>query len=383
MIFFKTRINFIRRRVVAAGLLFLFILPPVLPAGRGADITEGSNPPPRFAVERWTAAEAVFHSDPRWLGGDGAASVDLGNRRILWLFGDSFVDPSGNGNRRSSTLVRNAVGVQTGYDPVSASMVFAWKTMAGKPTAFFPESGDAWYWPASGIMLGKRLLVFLMTVRSADNNLGFEPCGWKAVWIDNPQVQPDSWNMIRLVSPQQQGLVVGVGTPVLKNGFLYAFAAGGKDHSVYLVRWPATAASAGTLTMPQWWAGEAAGWITGPSGTARFRPVFTDGQMEFSVTVGGEPELYRRIQTKSLLNPCLSVSTAPFLTGPWTAATCFFTPPETGPSDLLIYAGKAHPALRGADLVLSYVVNTTDPERLLTDMSIYFPVLLKGKIISD
>lgn len=369
--------------MVRAGLIFFFVLPAVLPAGHCADTGDRTSLPPRIAVERWLAAEAVFHCDPRWLGGDGAASVDLGDERILWLFGDSFVDPSGSGNRGSSILVRNTVAVQTGFDPESASMKFAWKMKAGKPTAFFTESGDTWYWPASGILMDKRLLVFLVEVRSADNDLGFESCGWKAVWIDNPQVQPDHWNMTRLISPQRQAMVVGVGTPVLENGFLYVFAADGKDRSVFLVRWPAAAALAGTLTAPQWWAGEADGWITGPAGKDRLQPVFTDGQMEFSVTIEAEPGPYCRIQTQTLLNPCLSVSTASSLTGPWRVAACFFTPPEAGPSDLLIYAGKAHPGLGGADLVFSYVVNTTDPERLLTDMSIYFPVLLKGKIMTD
>ena len=383
MIFFKTTINVIRRRVIAAGLVFFLALPAVLPAGRCADITDRTSLPPRIAVEPWPAGEAVFHSDPRWLGGDGATSVDLGDGRILWLFGDSFVDPSGSGKRRSSSLVRNTVAVQTGFDPITASMKFAWKTKSGKPVAFFPDSGDTWYWPASGILLDKRLLVFLMTVRSADNDLGFEACGWKAVWIDNPQDQPEGWNMIRLISPQQPAMVVGLGTPILENEFLYVFAADGQDRSTYLVRWAVAAAIAGTLTAPQWWAGAEAGWITCPAGRDRLRPVFTDGQMEFSVTVDAEPRRYCRIQTGSLLNPCLSVSTAPSLTGPWTDGVCFFTPPEVGPSDLLIYAGKAHPALGGAGLVFSYVVNTTDPERLLTDLTLYFPALLKEKIMTD
>ena len=51
--------------------------------------------------------------------------------------------------------------------------------------------------------------------------------------------------------------------------------------------------------------------------------------------------------------------------------------------DTLIYAGKSHPMLRGADMVFTYVVNTTREERPLKDMSIYFPIMLKGRIKAD
>ena len=42
-------------------------------------------------AEPWPEADALFRSDPRWLGADDAYSVDLGGRRVLWLFADTFV----------------------------------------------------------------------------------------------------------------------------------------------------------------------------------------------------------------------------------------------------------------------------------------------------
>ena len=62
---------------------------------------------------------------------------------------------------------------------------------------------------------------------------------------------------------------------------------------------------------------------------------------------------------------------------------CFFTPSEQGMPDTLIYAGKSHPMLGGAEMVFTYVVNTTRENRLLKDMSIYFPIMLKGRINAD
>jgi len=362
--------------ILAAAVFCLF------PAGRRADAVDRETRTWRIEADRWPAAEAIFHSDSRWLGGDGATSVDLGDNRVLWLFGDSFVDADGTGARRSSTLVRNTIAVQTGYDPADALLEFAWKKRENKPAAFFQKSGDHWYWPASGILLGRHLLVFLMEIQAADNDLGFESCGWKAAWIDNPREAPGRWNITWLISPQRENLVVGSGNPILEKGFLLAFAANGETQSVYLARWPEAAARAGTLTAPQWWAGEETGWADAREDRARPEPVFTEGQIEFSVAYRPAERRYLRVQTGSFLNPCLAFATAPALTGPWSDGVCFFTPPEQGDPDLLIYAGKFHPALRGAEMVFSYVVNTTCPERILSDMAIYFPVLLQGRIIS-
>jgi len=336
----------------------------------------------RIEATRWEAAEKIFRSDPRWLGGDGASSVDLGHGRLLWLFGDSFVDPSGSGSRRTSELVRNSIAIQTGYDPTNASMKFAWKMKDGKPAAFFALRDEEWFWPASGIMVGKRLLIFLMEIGTAKNELGFEARGWKAVLINNPQEEPDRWILTYLKSPQRQGLIVGSGNPLLENGFLQVFAADGKDRAVYLVRWSERSARAGILAFPQWWAGEKVGWVGSPANRKKMQSII-NGQTEFTVEYQPRLKNYLQVQTLSIMNPCLAMSTAAATTGPWSTHACFFSPPEQGMSDLLIYAGKSHPMLRGADMVFTYVVNSTKEERLLKDMTIYFPAMLKGRITAD
>jgi hypothetical protein len=68
----------------------------------------------------WTEADALFRSDPRWLGSDGAYSIDLGDGRVLWLFGDTFISTSFLNTRRLAKMIRNSVGVQTGYEPSTA-----------------------------------------------------------------------------------------------------------------------------------------------------------------------------------------------------------------------------------------------------------------------
>jgi hypothetical protein len=49
-----------------------------LPADCAADV--------QTVAENWLAADAMFHKDPQWRGGDGAQSVPLGNGTVMWTF---------------------------------------------------------------------------------------------------------------------------------------------------------------------------------------------------------------------------------------------------------------------------------------------------------
>jgi hypothetical protein len=81
--------------------------------------------------------------------------------------------------------------------------------------------------------------------------------------------------------------------------------------------------------------------------------------MEFIVHY--EPRLtgFLQIQTKSLQEPSMAMRWAASLYGPWSPMKDFYRPVEAGQSDTLIYAGKSHPYLTGADIIFTYAVNTT------------------------
>lgn len=359
-------------------LLFLFLAAwPVQAPSAGFNQGSGF----RIDAKRWPEAEKIFRSDPCWQGGDGASSVDLKWGRVLWLFGDSFIDESGTRTRHNAVLVRNSIGIQKGYLPPLAKMTFSWKKEQGKPAAFFRADGETWFWPGSGVMVRDRLLIFLMRIKKAKNDLGFQPCGWKAVLVANPESRPSAWRERYLVSPQKKDIIVGSGSALVMDGYVYVFSSGWKTRKVYIVRWPLGSAWKGDLTHPQWWVGGPAGWVVQSPSGPHPRNVIAGGQMEFSVEFIPKIRKYAQIQTLSLLDPCLSICTAASLTGPWSARECLFPSPEG--KGLLIYAGKSHPEIQGADLVLTYVLNSRDRKRILNDRSIYFPVVLKGWITVD
>ena len=328
----------------------------------------------------WPEADLLFRGDRRWRGADGASSVDLGHGRFLWLFGDTFISPHGDHDGRvDSVIIRNSLAIQDGGDPSTASIRFYWGNITGTPRAFFTEPGQGWLWPGDGELIDGRLLVFFMKINLASNELGFEARGWTAALVDNPEDSPDSWRVDFLDVPDNSlDVLVGSGSVFVNGEYLYAYGASESvDHDIYLTRWSTVKAEHGDLSNPEWWCGRNTGWSRLDEKGITPQPVIHGGQNEFSVHLDPCTGKVIQIQTIGFGSSPAALRVADSLTGPWPEPRVFFTPPEAGRLDILIYAGKAHPELSGSDLAVTYLVNSLDEKTLLTDMNIYFPRFLK------
>ena len=335
-----------------------------------------------LTLEPWPEADALFRGDPRWLGGDDAYSVDLGQGRVLWLFGDSFVATSDSRSRRKATMVRNSVAIQQGYDPSTASIHFYWREDEGTPTAFFAQPGTSWFWPGDGIQIDDTLILFLMKVRETPDGEWFEVSDWTAVRVANPDADPGQWELEWLATPPNDfGVIIGSASVLQMDEYVYAFGAREPDvHDVYIVRWPASDVAAGNLAEPYWWAGDSSGWVPQSALAELPPPVLENAQTEFTVHFEPTAGEFLQVQTIGFGAAPLGVRWAPRLTGPWSCLRSIYEPAEASRSHVLIYAGKAHPEILGADVVLTYVVNTTKFRRLVRDDSIYYPRFLRGTL---
>jgi hypothetical protein len=329
-------------------------------------------------AEPWPEADALFHTDPKWLGSDDAYSIDLGNDRVLWLFGDTFISTSKRNVRRKSAMIRNSVGIQSGTDPSAASMQFYWRTREGDPASFFPEDGGTWFWPGHGIALEGKLFIFLMATRSTSEGIGFEHVGWRAVSVSHPERPPSGWRLTWLETPESSfGLIVS-GSVVQMGEYLCAFSVGEPDHTIHLVRWPVAHVMNDDLSQPQWWAGEARGWVLQQDLLEAPPPLFSEGQTEFTVHYEPSLERFLEIQTVGFGQADLGFRMADSPTGTWTPIERFHRPEEYQVAKILIYAAKAHPPLTGADLVLTYATNTFPFARLVRRDDLYYPRFLRA-----
>jgi hypothetical protein len=318
----------------------------------------------------WPQADKLFHSDPRWLGGDAAFSTDLGNGRVLWMFGDSFVARKDGATRRESAFVRNSIGVETGYDPSSARIQFYTSKLHGNPNDFVRSDAGTWLWPLHGIRLGNRLVLFYMRMTSDpdENSLGFRSVGWDAFLVDNPDEEPSQWKLRRLHGSESSGRML-YGMALLREGdYVYSFVSDNVAINAYLLRWPIAALAAGRLSSPMWWCGVKEGWC---SALAQRQIVIRDAGTEFSVQRGAGGQ-FIEVKSQGFGASKIAYRTAPRLEGPWSGPRDLYHPPESHHPQAFVYGAKGHPELTGGDLIITYTANSSD-ERLASDMSIYFP----------
>ena len=331
---------------------------------------------PCFEVSAWREADLLFRRDPHWVGADGASSVDLGGGRTLWLFGDSWVDPTGRHTRQGARMISNSVAIQTGTDPANSSIVFYWGTATdGSPVPLFPDRNGERLWLGNGVRVDDRLVLFFNRIQSTNTGLGFESVGWTALMVDNPDAEPSAWQVLPLEAPTNLlGVVIGYAAVLRLGEHVYAFGSQDpvKSHPVYVVRWPAAELRRGNLLKPEWWAGERLGWVPDSSGVPRW-PLFENGQSDLTVHFDEATKRFLVVQTVGFGPADVAMRAALELTGPWTGARMVYRPPEYHRPNVMIYSAKAHPQLTGGDVVVTYATNTFQFTEHLTDSLIYYP----------
>ena len=313
-----------------------------------------------FVGAGWPEADALFHTEPRWLGADAAYSVPLGGDRILWLFGDSFIAKTSARRRAESTFIRNSIAIQTGTDPTRSTISFHWREGTAGASSFFAERGGRWFWPLHGARVGPALVLFLNELERSDGGLGFASVGTALARIANPDDVPDRWS-IAIEPLPADGREHGVSV-VAEGGFLYGMTTRKTVFfDVELERWPvASIGGAGAL-----WNGKQ---FAGAKGGA---PIWTGGAPEFSTAARcGE---WVTVESNGFGATDLAVRRARALTGPWSAPAKVFHPPESDRPKPFVYAGKVHSALTGAALVATYAANSFDFAEVIRDDTLYWP----------
>jgi hypothetical protein len=304
-------------------------------------------PLPRAAP--WPEADELFRHDPQWMGSDGAYSTDLGNGRVLWLFGDSGI--AKDASRTDSWFIRNSLAIQTGYDPSTASITFYWGQKDNHPGSFFPEDGDVWFWPGPAVRVGTGLIVFAgRLVKNGTGPFGFKGAGNTAFFIDDAQADPSVWQARPLAVPDL--VDVGLGTAsVTADGYLFVYGRR-SDNACVVMRFGLEDAARGDLSHGELFAG--GHWGAASEVTKSSAVVFPLGPSEGSVH--WEPRLGQFVltQTEGFGASTLALRTAPHPEGPWTEPRSFFRPEESFLPGAFVYAGKGHPELKGADLVVTY-----------------------------
>ena len=337
---------------------------------------------------RWKDADQLFKRDSRWRGSDAANSIDLGNQRVLWTFGDTFIDTQSEPtkrHRKHARFIRNSIAIQKGYDPTTAEFRAYWQNdTEGTPTAFFRSHGKEFYWPGGGLMLEGKLLVFLMRIRNSHEQLGFTATGWGAVLISNPHEKPSKWILQFIDAPANSlGVMIGSGSSVRQGEWVYSYGArNARHHPLYLTRLLVSDALKGYLSRLEWWNCRTKRWQKDTDES--LLPIVEHGQTEFTVHYESQFERYLLTQFKSFPRSPIVMRSSQHLTGPWSLQQLAYTPPEVEKSkkNMMLYAAKAHPEQIAQGLAVTYCTNNTELKTVVNDESVYYPKFIRLQLSS-
>ena len=207
---------------------------------------------------------------PMWENGDGATTIDLGDGRRVWLFGDAYIGPS------DATTV--LPGYQFARNALAVQQAGCMQFRAGGPdlphaTDYVPRpAAKQWYWPEDGIVDRAAGLVYISATRVATDLSGPDGFHWRL--MDAEFIALDYHSLVPLFArkmPSTAGLLWG--SSILQVGkWIYIYARGGSTPHQYVARTTLQHLLDGNW---EYWNGSA--WSTAPA----------VGQMKFRSYVGG------------------------------------------------------------------------------------------------
>jgi|SRR5665213_16499 len=318
--------------------------------------------PPAHAHPDPTFTE-FFRQTNGWAAGDVATSIPLSDGRVLWLFGDSYIDQfdAKTGMLPCLFNAHNAVLLQNTNDLMHPRTLCDFKSAdkslfrppAAKPGEFWPC-----FWPGAGFQDGDTVYVYLTEMqKTAPGGMwGFKAIGQYWAKLTFPEMKVGGY--VKL--PSFNGICFWCGfVKDDKGGFTYAFGARRNfiTADVYVARFPAKNPE-GRWTF---WDGQ--GWNASVTNAA----VIAQGAST-SVNVC-------KVKDKFLLTTCefsvacdqgraiyLSVSARP--TGPFSPRQKIFSVDDSVNGHRPFFYGvAAHPEFinAGNELLITYCLNGYEP----------------------
>ena len=358
--------------------------------------------------------DALFTRTEGWTGGDVAGSIDLGDGRTVWVFGDSWVGGVAEGKHApGSWMVNNTIAIHDssslGHNraPLYKNLKFFWgpDNQQKNPTAWVipNEKADTeWFWTSGGgvVLPGpdeqNRLVIFLFHLTKKgeeDSSWNFKGIGCAMAIVDDIGQPVEKWKPRQVLIPYGENSTSetknqdvthinwGVSAWSSKPGnspqrmnWLYIYGVEDSDlwnKKLMLAR--VLPEEIEEVAKWEYYSGEG-GWssdmhravpvtenISSELSVEEYR---TDGKSTF-IMVYSEPSFSPRILVKTAENP----------EGPWSEPKAVYTVPglDRG-KDYFTYAAKGHLHLsRPGELLITYVINANDFWDAASDATIYRP----------
>lgn len=347
---------------------------------------------PYVVVDTLPQYEGLFSNEEGWTGADGVYSVALTPNTTAWFFGDTWIGQVINGQHVGATLVNNSVAIQNGKDPATAEMGFFYGQPAdGSVTAFIqPEDGRGWFWMFDGVVTPRGLYVFLIQIDRTGNDpvFGFKVIGSWLGQVDNLKEPPSEWRIQQFKIPWVEfsagrGILWGSAILQVKN-VLYIYgtledrqAAVHQKHMI-LARVPISMLA----DFSRWRFYADGSWV--PDFTRASR-LCENVPHEYSVSYLPALKKYVLVYSQDGLSRNILARLSAEPQGPWSDPIQLYQCPEADwDTSIFCYAAKAHAILASYpdELVITYIANSVDFNKIENDARLYRPRFLRATFSS-
>lgn len=310
-------------------------------------------------------------------GGDGTYSVELPDRRSVWIFGDTFLGTVKSDKSRikqDPMYIRNSFVIQDGdslitlhqkSDGIDRSMSIPPKVTNSN---YEITEKDYWYWPGDAFVENSELKVFMSEFHQKDTGMwDFEWKGTALASYSLPEIKEIKIIEFDFENPQN----IHYGHAVLEEeDYTFIFGLGGGK--IHIAR-----AEAGKIES-QWEFYTEAGWN---NLAAKSIPIIDiDGSEQFSVLKWKDK--YILITQLSSLSTEICSFTSDNLTSNWhNKQTLYSTPLPQEDHNLFTYNAVAHPQFtNNNEILISYNTNSFILSEHFENADIYRPRFIRVPI---
>lgn len=308
-----------------------------------------------------------FRRESGWTAGDATLSIPLPNNKVLWLFGDSYID---NYNPADTSLpcmfqVRNAAMLQTKSNPNQMTTLLDYSQSGINRTLFKLSNNELpyyYFWPGHGYVHGDTVYIFLQRYHTPQGSSQINHVGTYLAKMLLPNLE-----LVGIYAlPATDGIFFGRWVFVPVNGN-FVFVYGNKVHDVpfgngTLKVWkPYVARVPINNPMGPWQFRTSNSWSNDPAQAA---PISTHGVSPGFSVLRRDGDLYLITQQNGYLQ-CGSGREIYSIKGgaaPWepftSKQTIYVAPDQYNGQYLLTYNAYVHPSWnRKEGLLISYNVN--------------------------
>lgn len=335
------------------------------------------------SAKRYRPLNKHYKTKKGWIGADGAYSIPVSKTKTLWTYGDTWIGVIKNGKRVKPKMINNTVSLQNLTDN---SMSFSYRGSYKRPkSVWVPGPRKTYYWPADGVSIDGKLMVFLHKIRTNKKlppPFQFECIGDDLSIVSNPLEPIKKWHTKKIVLTKSSKKIHYATACLNDKNYVYVYsnyAPAKKDlnpHPLIVSRIKKEDLLKGNVKNIEHYS-------TNKSWEKDLKDpkiLFMDGAPEMSVGrvkgIAGYIALYMPPLTKKIV---VRHSMKP--EGPWSKPLCIFNCPEVE-DYIILYSAKMHQELVTDEmppgtLVVTYCRNTKGMQEHIDKPEIYYPQALK------